>query len=249
VDRVFVDLERLGKPVRQQEQPLFLSTHTMSDIPRIKAVLHRAKLVVRIDPPHDATPAQVDRVIALGADYVMLPFFETLRQASDFVAAVRPRAVPVLLVERVQAVEILPDICALPGLAEIHIGLNDLSLSMRRNGWFSLLTDPVMDGVLAHVRTAGVPFGFGGIASLSRTDLPIDPELVLAEQVCQGASRGWLGRTFRETAFSNIEQELAKLRDAVSRWTSSSDADRERMRATLRRQISANSTHGRRRVS
>jgi hypothetical protein len=248
VSRVFVDLERLGKSARQRRQPLFLSTHTMDDVARMRDALQRASLMVRVDPPHDGTVEQVNRVIDLGADFVMLPYFSTLREATDFVAAVLPRAVPVLLIERVQVLAILHDVCRLPGVAEMHVGLNDLSLSMGRGSWFRLLTDPLLDATFATLRSAGRPFGFGGISSLSRTDLPVAPDLVLAEQVCQGATRGWLGRSFREAALGNIEREIEQLRAAVAFWAASDTAQRGEMRARLRRQVASNTERTARRV-
>ena len=80
-------------------------------------------------------------------------------------------------------------------------------------------------------------FGIGGIASLTRTDLPVEPELVLAEQLRQGASRGWLGRSFRDTALPNLTSEVERLRTAIARWQSASRCDWDVMKAKLRRQI------------
>src|SRR4051812_8520377 len=135
IDRILIDLEVLGKAERQRTQSLFLSTHAMEDIPRVKEVLRRSSLAVRVDPPHAGSAEQIDRVIALGADYVLLPYFNGLREAADFVALVGARAVPVLLIERAGAVAVLQDLCQLPGVEEIHIGLNDLSLSLGRGRW------------------------------------------------------------------------------------------------------------------
>jgi hypothetical protein len=233
IERIFIDLERLGKEARQRGRPLFQSTHQIDDVARVKDALRRARVMVRVDPPHPGTCRQVRRVIELGADFVMLPWFDRLREAADFVAFVGDRARAVPLVECAGALAVLPDLCRLPGVAEIHVGLNDLSMSLGRRHWFEVLTDPALDAACATLRDAGVAFGFAGISSLSRSDLPVDPELVLAEQVCQGASRGWLGRTFRETALGDLGREVEKLRKAIAFWESAGAEERAAMRARL----------------
>ncbi len=239
IERIMIDLERMGKADRQAGRSLFLSSHTIQDAARIKRVLRRARLTVRVDPPHPALGRQIDQAVDAGADIVMLPYFERFDQAAEFAECVGRRAAPVLLVERVGAVSILPELCSLPGLSEIHVGLNDLSISQGRSHWFDVLATEALDQVLRMLRHSGVPFGFGGIGSLSRRDLPLDPGLVLAEQVFQGATRGWLGRSFREVALAKLAQEVWALRTAIDRWTVASGCEREQTRSALRRQIEA----------
>jgi hypothetical protein len=239
VDRIFIDLERLGKAARQTGQSLFCSSHTVEDIPRIKKALRRSRLMVRVDPPHQGSSEQVRRVIDLGADYVMLPYFERLGHAQDFVACVGDRAVPVLLLERAAVIATLPDLCRLSADVEMHVGLNDLSRSLGRRHWFDVLADPALAGICATLRATRTPFGFGGIANLSRRDLPVDPESVLAEQVRQGATRGWLSRAFRDTPPAELGREVARLRQAIAFWTAAPEKDGAVIRARLLRQIAS----------
>lgn len=237
IERIFVDLERLGKVERQKGRHLFHSAHAIEDVSRIKDTLRRARLMVRVDPPHPGSSEQIGRAIELGADFVMLPWFDRLEDAADFVALAGEKARAVLLIERSEALAILPDLCRLRGVAEMHIGLNDLSMSLDRRCWFEVLTDPALDAACATLRHFGIAFGLAGIASLSRRDLPLDPELVLAEQVCQGASRGWLGRSFRETACGNLRREVEKLRKAIAFWESAGADERAAARGDLRAAI------------
>jgi citrate lyase beta subunit len=44
-------------------------------VPRVKAVLRHAPLMVRVNPLHDGTAAEVNAVLAAGADLLMLPMF------------------------------------------------------------------------------------------------------------------------------------------------------------------------------
>ena len=70
--RIFVDLEQNGKAERQKGHDTFISTHSLEDVSRIKALLRHARLMVRVNPYQSANPAasqtEVDAVLARGAD-------------------------------------------------------------------------------------------------------------------------------------------------------------------------------------
>jgi hypothetical protein len=239
VDRIMIDLERLGKSERQIGKGLFLSSHQTTDIPRVRAVLQNSKLMVRVDPIHAASARQIGLVIDAGADFVMLPYFQTRAEAQLFVSLVGGKARAVLLVETREAAARLAELCQLKGVAEIHIGLNDLSLSMGKPFLFDLVADDTIDRLCAVLRSYGVPFGYGGLGRLSRRDLPVSPELVLAHQVTQGATRGWLGRTFRDLDPADMVSEIGRLRQAISRWKQATPFEIELLHSDLRRQIAA----------
>lgn len=239
VERIFIDLERLGKDVRQKGRKLFLSTHQPSDIALLRRQLTVSKLMVRIDPPHPQMQEQIDFAIESGADYLMLPFFHSVEEAGEFINAVAGRTQTVLLVETNAAVGLLTELVKLPGLSEVHLGLNDLSISRGCRYLFDLITDGTVSELCRILRRARIPFGFGGIGSLSRADLPIDPDLLLACQVHEGATRGWLGRTFRETPVTRLTSEIARLQNRVRYWKKADDEWHERMRMRLYSQIGA----------
>lgn len=246
VDRLFVDLERRGKRKRQRGLGLFLSTHQPSDIAELSRTLVESKLMVRIDSPHDGTRSQIDFAISAGADYIMLPYFHTVRQAGDFVRYVARRAKPVLLVETRDAVQALPALVALPGVAEFHLGLNDLSISYGRDFLFDLISDGTVSNLCQILRDANARFGFGGIGSLSRTDLPVSPELILAYQIAMGASRGWLGRSFRDASVGRLSDEIMKLREKIAFWRHANFSQRQCMESLLISQIDAATDRSRR---
>lgn len=233
IDRIFIDLERLGKAERQFDRGLFLSDHCINDIAQVRHVLDRAKLMVRVDPLHRGSEVQINNVINLGADLVMLPYFHQLDEAMEFLDLVGNRAAAVLLVETREAAEILGELTRLPGLSEIHIGLNDLSLSFGKAFLYDLIADGTIDGLCETLRSSGLPFGFGGIGSLRRRNLPIPPELILAYQVCQGATRGWLSRSFREIESSFWKEDVNALRRVIAVWSCADTGEYERMRMKL----------------
>ena len=78
VDRIFVDLERLGKAERQRGMDSVKSQHTVEDIKNIRREIKHAELLVRINPMHEATEEfcssaeEIEQVIEAGADIIML---------------------------------------------------------------------------------------------------------------------------------------------------------------------------------
>ena len=153
--RLFVDLERLGKAERQAGRNTFISAHSLEDVGRIKRVLRQSPLMVRVNPLHDGTPAEVEAVLAGGADQLMLPMFEqaaaTARISRGSWRAVcpsspcwKPRA----------ALQCLDEWIATPGLAEVYVGLNDLHLSLGHRFMFEPLALGMVDRVAAAARAA-----------------------------------------------------------------------------------------------
>lgn len=197
VDRIMIDLEYLGKKSRQTGKDLFHSEHVPEDVPKIKSLLNHSKLFVRINSIHDNTLNEIDGVLEGGADIVMLPYFKTMDEVQYFVSHVNKRATVSLLIETKEAVELLEDIIKIDGVDEYHIGLNDLSISLGNDTIFKVVVDGTIERCIDILKTTNKPYGFGGVGSMSNRNLTVDPFLCLSEQIRQGCSRGWLGRSFR----------------------------------------------------
>lgn len=211
--RVWVDLERLGKAERQAGRNTFISAHALDDVGRIKSVLTQSRLMVRVNPLHEGTRAEVDAVIDQGADLLMLPMFEnaaTLRAFSDIVGG---RCPLVPLLETAGAWHTLADWLDTPGLYEVYVGLNDLHLSLGRRFMFEPLAEGLVDHVAQAVRARGLRFGFGGIARLDEGLLP--GRAVLAEHLRLGSGAVILSRTFHRADSQEVfETQVQALRDA-----------------------------------
>ncbi|MBI3858478.1 MAG: aldolase, partial [Planctomycetes bacterium] len=67
VDRIFVDLEMLGKRERQPNKNTVISGHTLDDVAAVSRVLTTADLLVRVNPLHDGTAGEVEGAADLGA--------------------------------------------------------------------------------------------------------------------------------------------------------------------------------------
>ena len=220
VDRIFVDLESVGKQLRQGGMNTVQSDHTLADIRLLRPAVRQAELLVRVNPIYDWSREEIDAAIDSGADALMLPYFQTARQAEQFLSFVNGRARTILLVETPEAVEQLDEILRLPGIDECHIGLNDLHLGYGKKFLFELLADGTVDRIVEKFREYGIPFGIGGIARLGRGVLPA--EHILAEHVRLGSQAVILSRSFcndilfsdrpdRETVFV---REVRRLRSA-----------------------------------
>lgn len=200
VDRIFIDLEYIGKSDRQGGMDTVQSRHTLDDVKRISEAITTAELLVRVNPIHDATEAyssseeEIDAAIANGADIVMLPFFKTVAEVKRFLSAVDGRAKTMLLLETPEAVEIVDDFLCLEGIDFIHIGLNDLSLGYGMKFMFELLADGTVERLCTKIHEKKIPYGFGGIASLGKGTIPA--EMIIKEHYRLGSSCAILSRSF-----------------------------------------------------
>ena len=83
VDRIFVDMEFIGKDERQKGLDTVKSHHTARDVAAIRASVTKAQVLVRVNPIHSATAdycsseQEINDVIEAGADVIMLPFRKT----------------------------------------------------------------------------------------------------------------------------------------------------------------------------
>ncbi len=194
VDWIFVDLEVLGKEERQGHLNAVISHHSIKDVRRIKRVLTKAKLLVRVNPIYEGSQEEIDTVIKDGADMVMLPMFTSRDEVAAFLGYVNGRAETILLCETAKAVENIADILNLGGIDAVHIGLNDLHLSYGMDFMFEPLSDGTVDMLCHKFRKKGIPYGFGGIASLGHGLLPA--EYILAEHYRLKSSMVILSRSF-----------------------------------------------------
>ena len=200
VDRIFVDLEYIGKAARQGGMDTVQNRHTVEDVRTMHSALHSAELLVRVNPIHEATvdypssQEEIDAVISAGAEIIMLPFFHTAEEVRTFLRLVGRRAKTMLLFETPGSIEHLDEILAIPGIDETYVGLNDLSLGYGRKFMFELLADGTVERTCLRFKEAGLPFGFGGIAALGRGMLPA--EYVIREHYKFGSTCAILSRSF-----------------------------------------------------
>lgn len=203
VDWIFLDMEFIGKDSRQGGLDTVQNHHTVKDVKNIRHAIEKAKLLVRVNPIHEAldnylsSKEEIDATIAAGADILMLPFFKTVEEVKTFIKLVDGRAKTLLLVETVEAANLIDDILEVPGIDMIHLGLNDMHLELGMKFMFQLLADGTVEKLGNKIKAKGIPFGFGGIATLDGGDLP--GSMVLKEHVRLGSSMVIVSRSFCNT--------------------------------------------------
>lgn len=238
VDRLFVDLEVLGKAQRQGHLDTVQSRQTPATLSLVRDAAPDAHVMVRINPLHEGSAAEIDDVVARGADSVMLPMFrdtDTLARFTDLLAG---RAGSIPLFEAQGAVDALPEILArgIP-FDRAHFGLNDLHLDRGERFILEPLLRNALDIAARALRSSSRPFGIGGLARAGEGDVP--PELLLAEHVRLGSTGAILSRTFHRNAKS-----VAEIRESMD-----FAAETERLRALHASLIALGDTALQRRVA
>ena len=222
VDRIMIDLEHLGKRERQGNLDTVISNHSLQDIKKVRAVLHNSKLLVRINPMHSESEKEINTALCLGADIIMLPMFKKCEEVERFISIINGRATTCLLLETSQALVRIDEILQIDGIDEVHIGLNDLHLSMGLDFMFELLSGGIVEYLSTKIKKNGIRFGFGGISKLGSG--VVDSRLVLSEHIRLGSQIVILSRDFHGNASCldelkmqiDLEDEINKIRSYIS---------------------------------
>lgn len=194
VDRIWIDLETLGKEERQKNMDSVKSHHTVNDVMTMARILTTSELMVRVNPWNINSEKEIEDVISAGAQRIMLPMWKTYDEVSNFLQLVNHRTATTLLLETKEAVECIDDVLRNPMIDEIHIGLNDLHLSYGLKFMFELLTNGVVENLCNKINSMGIRYGFGGIAQMGTGILPA--EKILIEHYRLRSTRVILSRGF-----------------------------------------------------
>lgn len=227
VERIFYDLEFIGKSERQHGRNTVKSNNRVEDIPNVRQVLTTSKLLVRTNPIHAYTKTEVDLAIGYGADILMLPMVVDHHDVEQYVHYVDGRAKVCIMIETAAAMARLDKILQVPGVDELFIGLNDLHISMGLTFMFELLSGGLVEYIADKCNHVGMPFGFGGIARIGEGELPSD--YILGEHVRLGSSSVILSRTFKgiqgvdiHSRPIDLNEEVLKVRNRLNEirmWT------------------------------
>ena len=217
VDWIFVDMEIIGKAFRQSGLNTVQNHHTVDDIKKIRKTISQSKLLVRVNPIHDAmenyssSKDEIEASIEAGADILMLPYFKTVEEVKTFIHLVNGRTKTLLLLETVEAANLIDEILEVPGIDMIHLGLNDMHLELGMKFMFELLADGTVERLGDKIKAKGIPFGFGGVATLDGGALP--GSMVLKEHVRLGSSMVIVSRSFCNTEIVTDLNEVKRIFD------------------------------------
>ena len=230
VDYIMIDLETLGKEERQKNMNSVKSHHSVSDIEAVSNTLTKSSVLVRVNPINPDSKSEIEKVIAVGADMIMLPMWKSTADVREFLHIVNRRVKTILLLETKEAAECIDEVLAMGGFDEIHIGLNDLHLSYGLTFMFELLTNGTVEMLCNKFQKVGIPYGFGGIARIGEGMLPA--EKIIMEHYRLGSTKAILSRSFCNTEEikdireieSIFSENMMRLRDyEKSLWQKTSD--------------------------
>lgn len=244
VDRIWVDLEKIGKQERQGGMNTVQSTHILEDVKTIRnAIEGKAKLLVRVNPIHTDSSSEINKAIEYGADILMLPFFTTVEEAKQFVKIIDGRVRTCLLLETISAEKCLDELLEISGIDEIHIGLNDLHIQYKLKFMFELLANGKVEEICNKIKNKGIQYGFGGIAKLDEGMLPA--RHIIAEHYRLGSQMAILSRSFYDSWIANDMEEverafkygLGEIREYEQRLGHENEAFFENNRELLKREV------------
>lgn len=203
VDIIMIDIERIGKYERQGDVDSVKSDHKLTDIKKIKRVLKNSKIMTRINPYYSGTKKEIDDAIKYGTDIIMLPMFKSKHEVAAVSDIIDGRVEFVPLLETSQAMVRIDDILDISGIDCIHIGLNDLHLSLGLDFMFECISGGIVEYLVKKIKRKNIPYGIGGISRLGTGKL--DAELILSEYCRLGSKQVILSRSFHNRA-ENIQQ-------------------------------------------
>lgn len=244
IDRVFYDLEYIGKAERQRGRDTVKSMNSIEDIPAVREVLTTSKLLVRTNPIHAYSESEVEKAVKYGADILMLPMVIDHHDVEQYVEMVNGRAKVCIMIETAAAMARIDKIMAVPGVDELFIGLNDLHISMGLTFMFELLSGGLVEYMAEKCKQKGMAFGFGGIARIGEGMLPSD--YILGEHVRLGSSSVILSRTFKGEVGAekvaqpiNLKEEVDKVRDKIIEIESWSEEQHLENRENIKTAVAA----------
>lgn len=206
VERVFIDMETLGKEERQPHMDTVKSSHTIEDIKKARKILTKTEILVRINSLNDGSEKEINDAINAGADIVMLPYFKNAKEVKKFIDYVNGRAKTCLLFETDDSFYNVDEILSIDGIDEAYIGINDMHLCFKKEFMFELLSDGTVEYLCRKFQNKRIPYGFGGIARLKYGEVPA--ELIIAEHYRLGSSMAIISRKFCQVTEDSTMDEI-----------------------------------------
>lgn len=210
VDRIFIDMEVLGKAERQGGMDTVQSHHVPEDIAKVRAAIgNKAEIMARVNPLNPNSQTEIDASIENSADVIMLPMWRTTDDLRQLVNMVDGRAKVMPLLETDTAADNLPEAVKVSGIDQMLIGLNDLHLCYHQKFMFQLLADDTVDRLCAQLRDANIPYGFGGVGRPGSGMLPA--EYIIGEHYRLGSQYVILSRSFCNTGKVTDLDEIRRI--------------------------------------
>lgn len=230
-----VDFEQRGKAERQRGFNTQINVHHLSDLVHLRRAVP-GHIICRIDGWHDDSPDEIQRVIAHGADEILLPMVRSAAEVEAALTVIGERCRLSIMLETVAAVQHAHDFVVFP-LRRIYVGLNDLHIERHRPNLFYPLVDGTLDAVFAAL--GAFSLSFAGL-TMPGGGFPLPADMLIKELVRRRAAFGVLRRSFlRDVSGRDLAVEVSRLREALHAAEQRSAQQQADDYAALRRAISA----------
>jgi hypothetical protein len=147
------------------------------------------------------------------------------------------------LIETMNGVDRIDELAMLPGVDELHLGINDLSLSLGLANRFAVLLHEATEAVAAASRAAHKPLGVAHIGRARDDQLPVPADLVYAQLARLGATGTLLGRSFLYGGTADLAANVVGARLRLSEWWSAGSEAWDAARLELARRTHAPLPH------
>tara|TARA_Y100001968_G_scaffold332035_1_gene388747 strand:+ start:1071 stop:1877 length:807 start_codon:yes stop_codon:yes gene_type:complete len=193
IDTIFVDLEIIGKEIRQGHTNSLISRHSLEDIIKLRNVISNKALGVRINPINENSRIEIENCIDRGADVLMLPMFDSELEINKILEIVNNRCEIDLLIETPKSLYSCKDF-DYSDIRKIHFGLNDLSLAFKFRHIFYCYFNNILEQPTSYLFSKNISFGLGGVGAIG--SMPIAPKYILAANILYKSNRLILSRSF-----------------------------------------------------
>ena len=193
IDTLFIDLEIIGKKIRQANTNSLISEHSFDDISRVNKFMRNTILGARINPINSNSKYEINECINRGAKVLMLPMFKSADEVLKCLDYINGRSKLDLLFETPESLINIKEF-PLDQIRYVHFGINDIALALKYKNMFECFISGVLDGPTNYLKIKNKKFGIGGIGSFDAK--PIPPKLILEMHKYYSSSRIILSRSF-----------------------------------------------------
>jgi 2-keto-3-deoxy-L-rhamnonate aldolase RhmA len=233
IQSFLVDLEVVGKDLRQLGFDTEIRPGTLRDLQRISA-LPGAVAWCRINRFGAHTPDEVERALEAGADVLVLPMAESLPEIQAYLRLLDRRCQAGIMIETRACAALADELGQLP-LDYAFFGLNDFAISRGGGFIFSALADGSVEAVSKALPK--VRFGVGGLTDINLGS-PIPSARLLEEMERLGCRFTFLRRSFRRDSRLNEPRAMVSgirdyWRQCAARSQSRRQADHQQLMSVI----------------
>ena len=214
-----IDWENKDKAERQSGFDTQINNDQVDDLARVRALTNRT-IICRVNNTPELRSREIALAIGNGANEILLPMVRSIQVVEETLKETEGFARVALMIETKEAITLAKELGALP-VSRVYVGLNDLSIDLRKETIFDSLEDGTIDSIRPYF---DVPFGFAGL-TLPECGSPIPSRLLYSEMARLRCSFTFLRRSYlRDVRGKDSAEELPRMYRAFTAASLLSDA-------------------------